>query len=373
MSLTGRLSGAGQRLFDAKEYIQDVIQASLEIADDSEQLDLVQYLDDLEQIQRQLNATTKRLVSTVRSLILEKASGGSHMKTEQQSKLTIEVVKSESDSDAETGAEMELKPYISFVEYTDAAQKAMDAVNTDTDDKDARNVISHMNDGQLTEWSKTVEEKALFANRVFLKRLKAKGIKKDTAVAFVMATTLATSLVASRRVKLPKRVWLIQFHSSLYEIATAAESSRLKDVLLAPVEKCQIDVENFMQLTALDSMSSIVASTESKGRIEALELLRVTQSLLLELMYNCESYFEDPPRTESKWVQFGEIIKSLANWMRILSDADVPYDGPPYNIDPLLKFSIVFPGRVSPDLFRNWVRMTGIQVMAAPFKRARTE
>ncbi|EGZ19116.1 hypothetical protein PHYSODRAFT_297784 [Phytophthora sojae] len=153
---------------------------------------------------------------------------------------------------------------MAFVEYTDAAKKAMDAVDTGTDGKDAESVISHMNSEQLTKWSEIVEEMAQSSSSFFLQRLKANGIKKDVTASFVTATMLATSLVTSRRGKLPTRVWLIRVHDSLHQIASAAENSGLKDVLLEPMEKCVADMEEFTQATALDSMSHIVAAVKAK-------------------------------------------------------------------------------------------------------------
>lgn len=72
MSLSAKLSGAGQRLFKACEYIQGISKGSLVVGDESEQMDLLRYLDDLEQVQNKLIATTKQLVASVRNSILEK-------------------------------------------------------------------------------------------------------------------------------------------------------------------------------------------------------------------------------------------------------------------------------------------------------------
>ncbi|KAL4129659.1 hypothetical protein PRIC2_005666 [Phytophthora ramorum] len=230
--------------------------------------------------------------------------------------------------------------------------------------KNAKKMISDVNDAAIQAWSEVVDTYALGAIRELLERFRYGNFDNEVTASFVGATELAVSLITSRRVQLQKRKWLMRFDKGLFSILDAAKGTQLEQALL-PVEKSHFDLMFFCSSTALDDMLSDVALVDRQDEIDAKELFPPFKVLIRKFVFDCEDYMlrndtvGDSPRTEAQWAQFGDIGSALAKWLHITWTANVPFMKLDMNTiwEKLLEFDLQFDGRIPSTLLETLSRI----------------
>ncbi|KAL4156859.1 hypothetical protein PRNP1_005885 [Phytophthora ramorum] len=255
-------------------------------------------------------------------------------------------------------------PSSAFTLYVVGANEMVIASTMQDVGKNAKKMISDVNDAAIQAWSEVVDTYALGAIRELLERFRYGNFDNEVTASFVGATELAVSLITSRRVQLQKRKWLMRFDKGLFSILDAAKGTQLEQALL-PVEKSHFDLMFFCSSTALDDMLSDVALVDRQDEIDAKELFPPFKVLIRKFVFDCEDYMlrndtvGDSPRTEAQWAQFGDIGSALAQWLHITWTANVPFMKLDMNTiwEKLREFDLQFGGRIPSTLLETLSRI----------------
>ncbi|KAG7402285.1 hypothetical protein PHYBOEH_003544 [Phytophthora boehmeriae] len=391
MAIIGKLRDVEQQLLRTTQVVELHVQIA-DTSQDSQRLgaddetQLVELVDSVERVLSGLQTATTRLLSLAKQFLPSSTDlPDSDTETEDEAESLDEeplitqadinggpqrTKKATSISQQTIGAELTAAPsqrgatvsndaeYLSgvwakFDQYTSAAM----AFKTGTNDNNGEDT-----DTEAIERMRTiVKGSALDATRVLLDHLNDGTVGKEAAATFAEATTVAVSLLTSRRPRSHKRTWLMQLIEDLSDILNAVEGTQLAKVL-GSVEKSRDELVDYCSHNfrdALEDMTNYVILIERHRGVEASRLQPFMLVLLRKFICDCVDYrlrqdAGEDARSEAQWKQFAGVGTSLANWMDILSAAKIRYSKKNAQMigDKLCSFDTRFPHRIPVALMK---------------------
>ncbi|KAF4144142.1 hypothetical protein GN958_ATG06681 [Phytophthora infestans] len=318
MTLAAKLQDVEQQLLRATQVVQLHVRLTGTLAsnsstelDEAEEKKLLGLIDSVECAQMGLKNVTTQLLA----LATCRVSKPPMWKKNEENTET-------SDNLNETVAKDQSEKRSSLEKYTAAAKNAEKMV---IDPEDVETVET---------WRRIVEMNGLDANREFLELLTDGNVDEKVALAFLKATDFAVSVLTYQTIS-QKPSWLIQLVEDLTDVENTAKDSKVATVL-APVQKCRDDLVTYCSRDNCDSLETMAN-------------------------YLSQDVVGEAPRTEEEWIRFREIGYKLANWMQILSRAQVKCS----KVDALLvssyfrEFEARFPGALPAVLHESWCQITG--------------